>query len=386
MDRAARRDPRRTVSAGVEVAPFEIGIAEDRLAWVRGRLRDARWPKAPDGAGRWEYGVDEAELRDLVAYLAEEFDWCDQETVLNALPQFVATVDGRRIHFVHLRADAPDAPTVVLIHGWPGSFLEYVEAAGRLVAAGIDVVIPSQPGYGFSDPPDRVIGPRTVARLFDRLLTDGLGLKSYIAQGGDIGAAVASWLGYEHDACRAVHLNYVAAWFKYDQPGRDDAERAALANRSALLAADGGYAHVQATRFQDLAYALADSPIGATAWLLARFKRDIADLWQVYDRTMLATHIMLYLLTDSIGSSTWIYRGIVGERPTLDMKVAKPCGVAHFPRELAWFPRSFVEASYDLVRWTEMPAGGHFAAMEQPAAFASEVAAFVEQSVSGNQK
>jgi microsomal epoxide hydrolase len=370
----------------MKVSPFTIAISDARLSWVLGRLRDARWPKVPKGRP-WEFGVDVDDFRAFIDYALTGYDWRAQERALNAWPQFTAAVDGQVIHFVYARSGQPDRTTVILNHGWPGSYIEFLSAAERLVHPerhggakedAVDVVIPSLPGYGFSAPPERPIGARTMARLLDRILVEGLGLKGYIAQGGDYGSAIAAWMGHEHAACRAVHLNYLGGWFKREYVARTPEEKEAIERWHALLAADGGYAHVATTVPMNLGYAMSDSPLGAAAWIFARFKRRIENLWAVYNRDELLTNIMVYLLTDSLGSSMWSYRALLDEGPApLAARVEKPVAVARFPAELAMFPRSYAEVSFNVVRWTEMPAGGHFAAMEQPKLFADDILAFV---------
>lgn len=369
----------------MRIEPFRIEIPQVRLDWVLTRLREASWPQLPD-VEPWAHGVDGAALRDLIDHILNRYDWRAQEAALNRWPQFIAEVDGQKIHFLHVKADLPDAQTVILSHGWPGAYTEFIASIDRLThperhggRAGdaVSVVIPSLPGYGFSPAPARIIGPPTMARLFDRLLTEGLGLDAYIAQGGDLGSVISSWMAYRYPACRGLHLNY-NGWFKARQAPQTPEEQEAIDRWNALAVDDGAYAHVARTRPLNLAFAFADSPLGAAAWIFARYKRQIDDLWSVYDKDELATTIMIYLLTGSLPSSMASYRGIVLDEQRPDEgQISTPTAFARFPNELASFPRSFLEASFtNIVRWTEMPAGGHFAAMEQPKLFSDDLTAF----------
>jgi len=375
--------------------PFSIQLPEARLQDIRDRVARFDWDDFPD-AGGWSAGIGKATLQQIAAYWLEQFDWRAEEARLNALPQYRVDVDGQPLHFLHLRGSGGGrrAP-LLLVHGWPGSFIEFVSAAERLAwperfggraEDGLDLVIPSLPGYGFSGRPPRPIGPRAIAGLFHTLMTDVLGHQRYIAQGGDWGSIVSSWMAHDHaDACAGLHLNMALLQTKAAAP-TCAADQAYLAARRRTHAIEGGYSHLQATRPQTLGYALQDSPVGAAAWILEKFAAwsdlprpgGVPDLASVYSFDSLLTNVMLYVATGSLVTASWLYMASAREgSQELEHRIQAPTAVAAFPDPV--FPpppRSYAEQSYQIVRWTDIPRGGHFAAMEQPQAFADDVRAF----------
>ncbi|RZK81717.1 MAG: epoxide hydrolase, partial [Methylobacterium sp.] len=358
-------------------SPFTIAVPDDRLAAIRVGVERFDWADFPD-AGEWRSGVGLADLRRLVDHWLYRYDWRAAEERLNRLPQFTADVLGQRLHFVHARGDG-SRPPLLLIHGWPGSFIEFEALVAPLVADGYDVVVPSLPGYAFSGRPDAPIGPRRTAELFHRLMTDLFGPGRYLVQGGDWGSAITAWMAHGHpDAVAAIHLNMVLIQAEDAVPKTPD-ELAWAARRAALAKEETGYSLEQGTRPQTLGIGLGDSPVGVAAWILEKFgawadvPRDAAgtpDLWQAFDEDTLLTNIMLYLAPKSFVTSTWMYRGRVlegsGQFPA-GTRLRVPTGVAAFPDPVFPAPpRSHAEKTYDIVHWTDMPAGGHFAALEKP--------------------
>jgi len=374
--------------------PFTISIPELRVSAIRDRVAAFDWDDFPD-AGGWSAGMDKATMRRIAAYWCDAFDWRSQEVRLNALPQFTAVGDGLEVHFVHIRAsgNAQHVP-LLLLHGWPGSFIEFEAAAERLAYPerfggkaedGIDPVIPSLPGYGFSGRPRQPMGPRAMAHVFDTLMTQVLGYQRYIAQGGDWGSIVSSWLAHDYaETCAGLHLNFVLMQTANAKP-QSDQDKAFLDRASRMRMIEGG-AHQQGTRPQTLGYALADTPVGTKAWIIEKFaawsdlpRPDGApDLEAAYTLDQLLTNTMLYIATGSVVTSTWIYKAAAEEGGSImTRRVEVPTGVAAFPDPI--FPpplRAYAEQSFNIVRWTDMSRGGHFAAMEQPEAFADEVRAF----------
>ena len=357
--------------------PFTIAIPEERLAAIRAGVERFDWATFAEASG-WESGVGLADLRRLIDHWLHRYDWRAAERRLNKLPQFTADVLGQRLHFVHARSDGSKLP-VLLIHGWPGSFLEFEGLIAPLTAAGHEVVVPSLPGYAFSGRPAAPIGPRQTAELFHALMVDRFGAGRYLVQGGDWGAAIGAWLAHGHpDAVAALHLNMVLIQAADAIPVLP--EQLLWAKRRAALARDeSGYALEQGTRPQTLGVAMHDSPVGVAGWILEKFgawadvPRDDEgrpDLWAAFDADTLLTNIMLYLVTNAFVTSTWMYRGRMlegsGQFPA-GTRVRVPTGVAAFPDPV--FPpppRSLAAKTYDVVRWTEMERGGHFAALEQP--------------------
>ncbi len=368
--------------------PFRIDIPQAKLDWIAQRLRSAPWPDVPAGAA-WSYGTDHETLRELVDYWLEKYDWREREAAFNALPQFIARINDYAIHFIHVRGSGNNPKPLILSHGWPGSFAEFMkviepltnpEKFGGRSDDAFSVVIPSLPGYGFSSKPKTAIGPRTMAKLFDRLMTDVLGYRDYIAQGGDWGSAISSWLGYEGEGCAAVHLNFVMLWRAGAARPETPEEKAAMQRNRDDWKNENGYMVLQATKPLTLSYAMHDSPLGIAAWILEKFHRwsDRPDgnLWNTFSRDEIITDIMIYLVTDTFGSSTWLYNGLYKEPVPADAYVARPTAAALFPKEIAALPRSLVARSFNIVQWNEMPSGGHFAALEQPQLFVDDLRAF----------
>lgn len=377
------------------VQEFAIDIPQDRLDRIRERVSAYDWDAVPD-AGGWSAGMDKATLRRFCDRWTDGYDWRAQEAALNRWPQYKAEVDGIGIHFVHVRSKGgAGRPPILLIHGWPGSFIEFLEAAPRLAAPedfggdaadGFDLVIPSLPGYGFSDAPPAPIGSRDIAGLLHRLMSDVLGHDRYIAQGGDWGSATSAWIAHDYpDNCVGLHLNMAIMGCAGVSHDTED-ERAFAKAQAAYRESDGAYAHMQRTKPQTLGFALQDSPVGAAAWILEKFAAwsDLPrpdgqpQLEAVFDIDHLLTNVMLYVATERMTTANWLYLGQMnaGQFP-LERPVTVPTGVAAFPDPVfAPPPRSLAEKTYNIVRWTGMERGGHFAAMEQPEAFAADVRAF----------
>jgi len=378
----------------MQVKPFAIAISDEQLEDLGLRLRLTRWPDAIEGMG-WEDGTDRAFLQGLAGYWQTGFDWRAQEARLNALPQFIAELDGIDIHFVHQRGTGPAPFPLVITHGWPGSFVEMEQIIPLLADPGghgadpadaFDVVVPSLPGYGFSQRPSRPgFDPYQASDLWMRLMT-GLGYERFGAQGGDWGASVSTWLAFRFpDHVAGLHLNFIPGSYRPPlgdgQPPLSEDERAFLDASLAWADAEGAYGHIQRTRPQTLAYALTDSPVGLAAWIVEKFRAwsDCGgDVERAFTMDALLTNISIYWFTSTIGSSMRLYRES-GRRPlhfAAGEHVSPPLGVAAFPHELPMPPRAWVERVYNVARWTPMPRGGHFAAMEAPELLAEEIRAF----------
>ena len=376
----------------IPIRPFRIDIPERTLAAIARRVAGYDWHEMPEDGG-WAYGANLDYMKELCAYWLEGFDWRRQEAAINRFDQFIAPVDGVDIHFIHEKGSGPAPLPLIISHGWPGSVVEFLdiieplahpERFGGDAGDAFDIVAPSLPGFGFSGKPGRPIGPRRMAAMFARLMTEALGYERYIAQGGDWGGAISSWLGYEHGpACAGIHLNIMTM---RAPDGPKGPEEGAWARRFAEeQALEEGYRIQQATRPQTLSYAMMDSPVGAAAWIVEKFKQwsDIAgdDVESAYSKDLLLTNIMVYLVTRTFNTASWIYYGRREEGGRVlspeGGRVETPTGCALFPRELlAWPPRSYVERVYNVTHWTEMPRGGHFAALEEPELLIRDIRAF----------
>ncbi|HDR9200909.1 TPA: epoxide hydrolase [Burkholderia vietnamiensis] len=377
----------------MHAVPFNIEIPDHALADLRRRLRDTRVPLLTP-AEPWQQGVDGAWLRDLTAYWAERFDWRAAEQALNRLPQFVADVGGQRVHFIHRRGAGPNRYPLVITHGWPGSVFEFDALIERLcdpAAFGgdprdaFDVVVPSLPGFLFSPPPAAPgVAAFQVADCWAALMS-GLGYRRFGAQGGDLGAAVSIALGARHaGVVDGVHLNYLPGSY---EPASDaaapltDEEQAFVRARAEWAALEGGYAHVHMTRPQTLAAALNDSPAGLAAWIAEKFRAwsDCdGDVARRFSHDALLTGISLYWFSACIGSSMQMYweNRLQPMRFAAGQRVTVPIAFARFPKEISRPPRSWVERVFDVVQWTDMPSGGHFAAMEEPDLLADDIRRF----------
>lgn len=376
----------------MEVQRFIIEIDQGAIDDLRQRLERTRWPDEIP-AGDWASGTDLAYLRELTDYWIKDFDWKAQQTRLNGLNHFQAVIDGVRIHFVHMRGKGRDPFPLIMTHGWPGSFLEMEHIIPRLTdpvrfggrdSDSFDVIIPSVPGFGFSDHPTVPgMNARRVADLWAALM-DGLGYTRYGAQGGDIGAGISTWLAYQHaSGVAGLHLNFIPGNYA-PEPGAlplSDAESAFLVTRARWLETEGGYSHQQSTRPQTLAYGLNDSPVGLAAWLLEKYRAwsDCGgDVERSFTKDELLTQISLYWFTQTIGSSVRYYHE--GRTHPVTFRGLEPMpiptAIAVFPKELPMPPREYAARFYNISRWTEFDRGGHFAAHEVPDLLASDVREF----------
>ena len=370
------------------ISPTTIAIPDARLAAIRAKTRAYNWAELPD-AGGWRSGVGIRDLARLVDHWNTAYDWRAIERRLNERPNFIADLHGEHIHFRHVRGDG-SAPPVLLLHGWPGSFLEFEALIGPLVADGHDVVVPSLPGFAFSRPITGVIGPRRAATLMRALLGQLFGKRRCIVQGGDWGHGIAGWMAYDHpEALLGIHINMVNLLAADASPVTDE-ERAFVERRDRILDAEAGYNHQQETRPQTLGVAMSDSPVGAAAWILEKFGRwaDLPttaegdpDLWSKFSEEDLLTNIMLYVAPSSFVTATWMYHGKRLERSEAfpaGSRITVPTGISAFPDPVFLPPpRSLAERTYHVVHWTEMPRGGHFAALEEPELLLADLRRFI---------
>jgi len=374
------------------IQPFHLDVPDETLDRIRRRVADYPWHEMPEDGG-WDYGTNLDYMKELCAYWVEEFDWRTQEAAINRFAHFTAPVDGIDIHFIHEKGSGPAPMPLIVSHGWPGTvveFMEFIEPLahperfGGNIEDAFDVVAPSLPGFGFSGKPKRPMGPRGMAGVFAKLMTDVLGYDSYLAQGGDWGGAISSWLGYEHaPACKAIHINILTMRHPDGPQGAEEEAWAERFEREQEM--ENGYRTQQATRPQTLSYAMMDSPVGIAAWIIEKFNSwsDTVgdDIESVHSKDELLTNIMVYIVTRTFNTASWIYYGRREEGGRLlspeGKRVEVPTACALFPAELlAWPPRSYVERIYNVTQWTKMPRGGHFAAMEQPELMINDIRTF----------
>ena len=382
----------------VSLKPFSIRVEDRVLKDLRKRLAQTRWPDQVEGAG-WDYGTELAYLKELVDYWLSGFDWRKQEQALNLLPQFRVRIGDLDIHFVYIRGTGPAPFPLILTHGWPSSFFEMYKIVGPLAdpashggdpGDAFDVVVPSLPGYGFSGRPIQR-GYLPVDPLWRKLMTEVLGHGRFGAYGGDIGARVTSGLGRFHaDVVAGIQLGSVdLEWpeplpdlAELSQDERDYLERVKRWERE-----EGAYGVIQATRPQTLAYGLNDSPAGLAAWIVEKFRvwSDCGgDVESRFTKDELLTNVMIYWTTQTINASMRRYFES-RHNPTpsplkLGERIEVPTAIAMFPGEKDLVvPREWAERCYNIRRWTDMPRGGHFPALEEPDLLTGEIRAFFRE-------
>lgn len=373
-----------------EPTPFTLAIPETELEDLRVRLARTRFPDRTPGEP-WAYGTDPDCLRELVTYWRDGFDWRREEAALNAFPQFRIELDGIPLHYLHVPGKGPDPIPLLLLHGWPGSVLEFLDilplltdpaAHGAPDAPSFTVIAPSLPGFTLSFAPDQKrFSCEEMAATLARLMTDALGLDRYMVQGGDWGAFVGSCIAYTHpDRVRALHLNFLP--LRRDAAVADNPspeEETYLAELAEFLKEETGYQVIQGTRPQTLASALVDSPAGLAAWIAEKFHvwtDNDGRIEDAVDRDRMLADISLYWFTRAIGSSFWpYYARSHGPWPIpLGEKITVPMGYLQSPREILRPPRSAAARVYtDIRRWEPLEKGGHFAALENPDALAAEL-------------
>ncbi|KAF1069349.1 epoxide hydrolase family protein [Variovorax sp.] len=370
------------------VSPYTLHIPDTRLDAIREKVEAFDWTQLPD-AGGWSAGVGIEDLQRLVDHWLNRYDWRAVEERLNRLPNFTTDIEGERIHLLHLKGDG-SRPPLLLLHGWPGSYLEFEKLLQPLASDGHDVIVPSLPGFAFSNPITGVIGPRRAGELLHGLMGRLFGPTRYIVQGGDWGAHIASWMAFTHpEALLGFHINMMSI-FAQDATPTTAEERERAARSAAILDEETGYNHAQETRPQTLGVAMADSPVGAAAWILEKFGKwaDLParadgspDLWSRFSEEELLTSIMLYVAPAAVVTATWIYHGkrLEGSsRFPAGTRIRVPAGFAAFPDPVFLPPlRSFAAKTYDIVHWSDMAAGGHFAAWEQPELMLADLRAFI---------
>lgn len=377
-----------------EIRPFRIAVPDEVIHDLRSRLAHTRWPEAQT-VDDWSQGVPLEYARSLASYWADAYNWRTREAAINRFDQFLTEIEGLDIHFIHQRSPHQDAFPLLISHGWPGSIVEFHKviepltnptAHGGRAEDAFHVVCPTLPGFGFSGKPTHTgWGVEEIAQAWETLMVR-LGYERYGAQGGDWGAAITTLVGHYRGHCVGIHLNMPVA-----HPSADDIanpteeDRQVLATLEHYQRWDMGYSKEQSTRPQTLGYGLVDSPVGQMAWIVEKF-------WSWMDcnnnpenvltRDELLDNVMLYWATRSGSSSARIYWESFAKllecysgSASLG-RVELPTGIAAFPKEILPAARHWCENNYNVTRWTTMPRGGHFAALEQPDLFVEDVRAF----------
>ena len=377
-----------------QAEPFRINIAQEVLDDLQERLESVRWPDQIPGSG-WDYGSNLDYMKELVDYWRTSFDWRAQEAAINAFAQYRATVDGLGIHFIHEKGKGPNPMPIIITHGWPSSIVEMVKIIPLLTdpashggdpADSFDVVATSAPGYGFSDHPiRRGMHYWRIADLWAELMTEVLGYQSFAAQAGDWGATVTSRLGFTYPGrVVGIHLTSAAAgpqpYLGPGAPDLSDAEMTFLREMERWKEGEGGYMHMHMTKPQTLAYGLNDSPVALAAWIVEKWRTwsDCdGDVERRFTKDELLANVTIYWVTQTINSSMRLYyegmrtNWVLGRGQWIPV----PCFLADFPKELVRPPREWAERVFNVQRWTGMPRGGHFAAIEEPELLAEDIRA-----------
>lgn len=370
--------------------PYIVRIGDDILADLRERLARVRWPDEIPGSA-WNYGTNLAYLRELIEYWRARYDWRVYEAKLNAFRQFTIPIAGIDLHFIHQPGVGPAPLPLLLLHGWPGSVWEFYKIIPLLTDPArhggspqdaFTVIAPSLPGYGFSFRPNQPRLDRgAMSECLATLMTQVLGYRRFGVQGGDIGAGLALRLGATRpELLHGIHLNFVGGIRDIARPEKPTEEESRYLNElQTWLAEEAGYFWIQGTKPQTLAYALTDSPVGLAAWIVEKFRSwsDCGgEIERCFTKDELLTAVMLYWATGAINSSFWpYYTGRHGDQLP-NTKIGVPTAYIDFPRELIRPPRSIAERVLNIQRWTTMPRGGHFAALEQPEALVADLREF----------
>ncbi len=377
--------------------PFTVHVDDEVLADLRRRLDAARLPDQAPG-DPWEFGIPVEVMREALDHWRHRYDWRAREARINAWPNYLTEAAGERVHFIHARSPEAGATPLVLTHGWPGSFVEFLDVIGPLTdpaahggdaADAFHVVVPSMPGYGFSGPTVQPgFGAHRVADAVAEVMAQ-LGYDKYVAQGGDWGSIVTRRLGEAYaDRLLGVHFNMLFAFPEADDPdamnGVTEAELERFGAAATRIANGTGYMAIQSTKPQTLAYGLTDSPVGLAAWILEKFQvwsdLEPGGLAETFGWDRLLDNVMAYWVTNTAGSAARLYaestrQGHAADQPWSG-RVEVPTGYANHPFELLQTPRAWAEKRYRIVHWVEQPRGGHFAAFERPQQFVEDVRAF----------
>ena len=379
----------------MKIDPFKISYPKQRILEIKEKVEMFPWHEMPKEGG-WSFGTNIDYMKNLADYWTKKYDWESQELRLNQQPNYKTKVDDIDIHFIFKKSSSPKAIPLILIHGWPGSIVEFLdiieqlsepEKYGNKDEICFDIIAPSIPGFAFSGKPANPIGPRRIAEIFNKLMTENLGYERYVAQGGDWGSAISTWLGFDHSKnCKGIHINMLPA--RHIDGPKTEEEKSWEKQFNIDYVSQSGYFAIQSTKPQTLSYAMMESPLGVAAWIVEKFYywSDLKDgsLDLTYQKDDLLTNIMIYILTKSFNTSSWIYYGRVKEGGRIlsndSRRVEVPTGCAVYPKEfLTWPPKSYVERLFNLVHWTEMKKGGHFAALEQPSSLIKDIQDFYKK-------
>jgi pimeloyl-ACP methyl ester carboxylesterase len=391
-----------------EVNAFQVAVSSNAIGDLKSRLARVRWPNEPSGNDAWDWGTNLSYMQRLIAYWRDDFDWRRAEIELNRFPQFTVDLatssETHTIHFIHEKGSGKNPLPLILTHGWPSTYREFLDVVeplahperfGGNAEDGMDITVPSLIGYGFSSKPRTPIGPAVMAELWHRLMHDVLGYRRYAAQAGDWGSFVTSRLALQHpESVIAIHLTMLPLrpHLKHpSQPPVTPEEAEWIPKMKAWWAREEGYRSIQSTKPMALAFALMDSPAGLAGWLADKYYRlgdtnkdhPFEGMEKRFPMHTICTQLSLYWFSGTINSANMLYKAGPAERSALlkpGERVTVPTAYSDYPMDvLPPTPESWGRRSYNIVRWREMKAGGHFAAMEEPKLFADDVREFFRE-------
>jgi len=374
------------------VKPFKVHISEKTIQDIYSKVKSYPWNDMPD-MDKWQHGTNLSYMKEISNYWIKDFNWKKYEAEINKFSNFTSKVDDINIHFIHEKGSGANPMPLLLMHGWPGSIVEFLHIIKKLAHPeqfggkeedAFDVIVPSLPGFGFSGRLLNPMGPRKIAKVLNKLMVKNIGYKNYLAQGGDWGATICNWLAYDHaQTCKAIHINCLTMRHPDGPKTKEEKDWQIKFDKDQIM--QDGYRTQQATKPQTLSYGMMDSPVGVAAWIIEKFYfwSDLKNntIESVYSKDTLLANIMIYLVTKTFNTASWIYYGRREEGgrlfPKDFKKINVPTAVAVFPAEMSqWPPRSYVERLFNIKRWTNMDRGGHFAAMEQPELLVNDIVQF----------
>ena len=377
------------------IKPFRLSVSKKTLNEIYKKIKNYPW-KNIENINGWTHGTNYNYLKKISKFWHSKYNWKKYENEINSFSNYITNVNGVKIHFIREKSNNPKSKPLLLMHGWPGSIIEFFNLIPKLAHPerfggkkedGFDVIVPSLPGFGFSSSIKMPIGPRKMAKILNKLMTNNLNYKEYFAQGGDWGATISNWLAYDHNRnCKAIHINCLT--MRHPKGCKTILEKKWELEFINDQIIQDGYRVQQATKPQSLSYAMIDSPVGTAAWILEKFHgwSDLknGNMQKTYSRDLLLTNIMIYILTKSFNTATWIYFGRRKEGgrafPKNFRKIMIPTAIAEFPKEmLGWPPRSYVNRIFNVKRWTKFSRGGHFAALEAPDLLLNDIQTFLNK-------
>jgi pimeloyl-ACP methyl ester carboxylesterase len=372
------------------ITGFKCKISQSAIDDLKFRISQTRWADEIIGSG-WKYGANLSYMKELADYWMDKFDWRKVENEMNQYPNYMAEIDGVKIHFLHIKGKGKISVPLLITHGWPGSFLEMTKLIPLLITNSefsFDLIIPSVIGFGFSQ---KINTPGCnlwfIADLWAKLITE-LGYKKVLAQGGDFGAGISTALALRHpDRMFGLHLNYIhSSYSPFLSPTESltEEEILFLKNADHWYTTEGAYAHQHRTKPLTLSYSLNDSPVGLCAWIVEKFygwSDCNGNIENIFTKDELLANISLYWFTETIHSSVRLYNETINQplRFLENDFINIPVGIAKFHKEEPFPPRKFIERGYNIQHWTDIPQGGHFAAMEQPILLANDIIKFARK-------